>query len=159
MSHNRMISMRKYRHMSQLIGAAILVGALLAPTVEAGVRAEDTPERLIKALSIYKKEGIQGFINALVRGSPMEGNQVIRKQVLILEKLERYYGAYLSYDIVHINTLSDSTRLIYFMLNYEKGPVFGRLTAFRNGDRETITSFQFHTKAEEIFPEPLLVSH
>lgn len=136
--------------------ALVMTACLACPVHAALGETTDVPRPLLQALSTYKKAGIQGFMSALMKGSPLEGNQEIRQQVQVLEKLESYYGHYQSYDIVHITKLSESTRLVYFLLNYEKGPVFGTATAFQTGDRETITSFQFHTKAEKIFPESLL---
>jgi len=147
------------RSRNNLFITLMLVFCSLLPLAQASVKTTDIPPQLTNALSMYKKDGIQGFITALVRGSPLEGLQEMSMQVSILKKIEQHYGAYQSYDILHINKLSDSTRLIYFLLNYRKGPVFGKLTAFTDGDRETITSFEFHTKAEKIFPEALLVSH
>lgn len=141
------------------VAALLLTACLASPVYAADGNSTDIPRPLTQALSVYKKEGIPGFMTTLMRGSPLEGNQEIRQQVQVLEKLESYYGHYQSYDVVRVNRLSESTRLIYFLLNYEKGPVFGMLTAFKDGDRETITSFQFHTKAEKIFPESLLVGN
>lgn len=139
---------------------ALLSGSLLIlPAQTARSASDEIPAPLREALSVYKNEDIQSFITTLVRGGPLEGHQELRQQALILKQLKGYYGAYHSIDIVHVNKLSDSIRLVYFLLNYEKGPVFGKLTAYKVGDRETITSFRFHTKAEEIFPDGLLVNH
>ena len=150
---------RKRSRNNQFITLALVVCALLLSPAQASVKTTDIPGQLINALTVYKKDNIRGFITALVRGSPLEGHQEMSMQVLVLEKIEKHYGAYQSYDILHINKLSDSTRLIYFLLNYKKGPVFGKLTAFKDGERETITAFEFHTKAEKIFPDALLISH
>jgi len=139
------------------VAALLLTTCLALPAYAANGKATDVPQPFSQALSMYKKEGIPEFMAALVSGSPLEGNREMRQQEQVLEKIEAYYGRYQSYDILRVNKLSDSTRLIYFLLNYEKGPVFGTLTAFKSGDRETITSFQFHTKAEKIFPESLLI--
>jgi len=117
----------------------------------------DIPRQLSKALAIYKKGGTVGFINALVRGGPLDGNQELDMQVRVLEEMEKYYGDYLSFQVLHINRLSTTTRIIYFLMNYQKGPIFGKLTAYKNGDQETITSFRFHTKADKIFPDALLI--
>ena len=133
--------------------------SLFFSSANSSVKTSDIPQPLTKALSVYKNGGLQGFINTLVKGGPLAGNKEMRQQVAILEKIEKFYGAYQSYDILLINPLSDSTRLIYFLLNYDKGPVFGMLTAYKIGKEESITSFVFHTKAEKIFPEALLVSH
>ena len=141
------------------ITLVLVVCALMLPPAQAGEDTVDIPRPLSKALSIYKKGGTEGFINALVSGGPLEGNQDMHTQVLVLEKMEKYYGAYQSLQILHVNRLSGSTRLIYFLMNYQKGPVFGKLTAYKNGGLETITSFQFHTKPETIFPEALLIGH
>lgn len=142
-----------------LIAVIFVLFSLFISPANSSVKTADIPQPLTKALAVYKNGGLQGFINALVKGGPLAGNQEMRQQVVILEKIEKYYGAYQSYDILLVNPLSDSTRLIYFLLNYDKGPVFGMLTAYKNGNDESITSFVFHTKAEKIFPETLLVSH
>lgn len=138
---------------------ALTTATLLSAPAQSGVNTAAIPGALTKALTIYKKDGPRAFVNALVGGGPLEGNKEMRMEILVLEKIEKYYGAYQSCDILQINKMSDSTRLVYFLLNYQKGPVFGTLTAFNNDGRETITSFQFHTKAEKIFPEALLLSH
>lgn len=151
--------MHKRFYTNLLMALTLTAGTLLSPAAQAGVNTAAIPGALTQALSIYKKDGPRAFIHALVSGGPLEGNKEMRMEILVLEKIEKYYGAYQSYDILQINRLSDSTRLVYFLLNYQKGPVFGTLTAFNNGGRDTITSFQFHTKAEKIFPQALLVSH
>jgi hypothetical protein len=139
------------------LALVLAVCVLSSPAVRAGADTADIPRPLGKALSIYKKGGIEGFIRTLVSGGPLEGNQELHMQALVLEKIEKYYGAYQSFQVLHVTRLSGSTRLIYFLMNYEKGPVFGKLTAYKNGDRETITSFRFHTKPDKIFPDALLV--
>ena len=158
-SFKHMKNINKVAFYKLLFVAATLVWALLPPVVQAGTDSAELPRPLVKALAIYKEGGTEGFISALVKGGPLEGNQEIRTQVLVLEKMEKYYGAYQNFQVLHVNRLSDTTRLIYFLMNYQKGPVFGKLTAYRNGNQETITSFRFHTKADMIFPEVLLVGH
>lgn len=142
--------------LSLLLATLVLQCALLS-AARAATDTTGAPRPLLEALSKYKKEGINAFINTLVSGSPLEGHQEIRQQVLVLEQLKGYYGSYQSFDILHANRLSSSTEIVYFLLNYEKGPVFGKLTVFNDGERETITSFRFHTKPEEIFPDALLM--
>jgi len=137
---------------------ALLATSLSVPAAQAVVDPADVPTPLAKALEIYKKDGVSRFIDTLVSGGPLEGNREIGMQMRVLEKIEKYYGDYQSYDVLQIRRLSASTRLVYFMLNYRKGPVFGTLTAYNTGERETVTSFRFHTKAEKIFPEALLVN-
>lgn len=137
--------------------ALALALCAVSPPAPAGTDVAEVPRPLSKALSIYKKGGVESFIRTLVSGGPLEGNQELHMQAMVLEKIEKYYGAYRSFQILHVTRLSGSTRLIYFLMNYEKGPVFGKLTAYKNGDEETITSFRFHTKPDKIFPEALLV--
>lgn len=141
-----------------LILRTLLGYLLLVSPAYATEKISVVPKPLSKALSVYKQQGIQSFIAALVQGSPLEGHDEMRKQILILEQIEKYYGTYQSVDILHVNPLSDSTRLVYFLINYSEGPVFGKLVIYKNGDRETITSFEFHTKAERVLPDAILVN-
>lgn len=152
------MKLRQKSYLGLLFAAlALPASALLLPTAPAAAAPAGIPRPLSQALQEYKEGGIQRFINTLLSGSPLEGHKEMRQQVRVLEQLKGYYGTYQSFDLLHVNELSKSTRLVYFLLNYEKGPVFGKLTVFDDGDRETITSFRFHTKPEEIFPEALLV--
>ena len=132
--------------------------ALWVPPILASVKTADIPIPLAKAFAVYKTDGARQFINTLVNDGPMEGNIEIRSQIAILEKVEAYYGKYKSYDILDIKRFSDSTRLIYLLINFEKGAVFGKLIAFKNTQQEIVSSFVFHTKPEQVFPDALLSS-
>ena len=132
--------------------------ALCASPILASVKTKDIPQPLTEALSAYKAKGVRQFINTLVKDGPMEGNIEIRTQIATLEKIEQFYGNYRSFDILNIKRLSDSSRLIYLILNFEKGAVFGKLVSYKNNRKETVSSFVFHTKPEKVYPESLLIS-
>ena len=131
---------------------------LWSTSLFASVKTKDIPPPLSRALAVYKSDGARQFISTLVKDGPMEGNIEIRQQIAILDKVEMYYGRYQSFDIVDIKRFSDSTRLIYLLINFEKGAVFGKLITFKARQKEIVSSFVFHTKPEQVFPEALLIS-
>ena len=137
----------------------MLLSVLWTSQVLGSVKTKDIPQPLADALAVYKKGDVRQFINTLVKDGPMAGNVEIKSQIATLEKIEMYYGKYQSYDILNIKRLSDSIRLVYLIINFEKGAVFGKLVAFKNKDKETVSSFVFHTKPEKVLPEALLLSH
>ena len=150
-NHMSMLQMKKRATLVVLI--LFIFCALWTTHLHASVKTKDIPQPLTKA------KGVQEFIKTLVKDGPMEGNVEIKTQIATLEKIELYYGKYQSYDILNIKRLSDSIRLVYLIINFEKGAVFGKLVAFKNKNKETVTSFVFHTKPEKVLPEALLISH
>jgi len=147
------------KNYSLVIFAALCLGALWTTALSASEKTTDLPPPLSKAFAVYKTDGARQFINTLVKDGPMEGNIEIHSQVAILEKVETYYGKYQSYDVIDGKRFSDSIRLIYLLIYFEKGAVFGKLIVFKNKQTEIVSSFVFHTKPEQVFPEAFLISH
>ena len=156
---NYMSMLQMKKRVTLVVLILFIFCALWTTHLHASVKTKDIPQPLTKALAVYKAKGVQEFIKTLVKDGPMEGNVEIKTQIATLEKIELYYGKYQSYDILNIKRLSDSIRLVYLIINFEKGAVFGKLVAFKNKNKETVTSFVFHTKPEKVLPEALLISH
>ncbi|GEM_PF-3952797 len=45
-----------------------------------------------------------------------------------------------------------SFTLLYFVMRYEKGPLYGSATIFKVDGKEIITTFNFHTDIKQIIP-------
>ena len=116
------------------------------------------PVIIKQALDIYKGDGAEKFLLALSKGSPIDGDRSVIAQIDGVEKIENKYGRYLGYDIVQVHDISKRSRLTYYVMNYEKGPLFAKATSYKTENKgEVLASFYFHTSEEKIFPESLLV--
>ena len=105
----------------------------------------------------YSEEGAEAYLEALLKGGPLEGSKEAMSQVNMLRTIEAYYGAYVSFEVVREVDVGKRSAFIYYVLNYEQGPVFGRATGHRRGESWCVVNFKFHTEAEQIWPAPLLV--
>ncbi|CAA0126394.1 Uncharacterised protein [Halioglobus japonicus] len=118
-----------------------------------GAASEDP---LARASAAYLKEGVEAFIPSLLEGSPLEGEKSILTQANSIRQIEAYYGAYEGYEVIFEKALTSRVRLVYYVMNYEKSPVFGVSTYYKMNDQEVVTNFNFHTEIGQIVPDDVL---
>lgn len=111
---------------------------------------------LEEASAAYLEKGANAFILRLLEGSPIEGEKSALTQANSISQIEAYYGTYQDYDIVGEKIISDKVRLVYFILNYEKGPAFGVATYYQTGNVVIIPHFNIHTRIEKTFPSEMM---
>ena len=116
----------------------------------------ELPTPLKKALEAYKEKGAEQFILTLIKGSPMESDKTALFQVSNIRQIEDFCGPYIGYEMVESVQVVESTRKVYYVMNYEKCPVFGRVTAYKTAQGEVITEFNFHANIGEIIPRELI---
>lgn len=86
----------------------------------------------------------------------MEGSKDALSKANMLRTVEGYYGSYRSFDVVQEVKAGSRSRLVYYVLNYEHGPLFDQATGFKRGDTWSIVNFKFHIEAQQIWPDSLL---
>jgi hypothetical protein len=118
-----------------------------------GAEIEDP---LARASAAYLKGGVEAFIPSLLKGSPLEGEKGILTQANSIKQIESYYGAYQGYEVIFEKPLTSRVRLVYYVLNYEKSPVFGVASYYKMGGQEVVTNFNFHTEIGKIVPDEVL---
>jgi hypothetical protein len=104
----------------------------------------------------YKTSGPDAFMKKLLAGGPMEENQEAIAQANMLRSVQGYYGAYESFEIVKMVDASSTTRFVYAVFNYSKGPLFASSTFFLNPSGWHVVNFRFHTEASQVWPSSLL---
>ena len=112
----------------------------------------EVPKIILSGLEAYKAEGPEAAIKAWLKGSPIEGSKDALTQANNLHQIQDYYGAYKTFDTIRSRNLSPNTRIIYLILNYEKGPLFAKFVAYRTEQGWILVSFAFNTKDEIIIP-------
>lgn len=112
-----------------------------------------TPAFVERALNAYLKEGKESFLPAIVKGSPMEGEKSIIAQGNTLGQIEAFYGRPTDWEIVAQCQFTSRITTIYYVMNHERGPVYGFFNSFKNSlGQEFVTNFLFHTEPTQIFP-------
>lgn len=117
------------------------------------VNANDPLQR---ASDAYLKNGVGAFIPELMKGSPLEGEKSVLAQSNNIRQIEEYYGAYKGFELIYEKNLTENVRIVYYVMNYEKSPVFGEATYYKQKEGEVVTNFNFNTSMWKILPPEVI---
>ncbi|HEV3271120.1 MAG TPA: hypothetical protein VGZ93_02970 [Candidatus Methylacidiphilales bacterium] len=132
----------------------ILLITLLGFVYPAYAQAPSLPKIITDGFDAYKKEGASKALDVWLAGSPIENDSTSRSTVVgSLQTIESAYGKFSGYE--HLGTVSfaRSTKRYYFVILYEKGPLYAWFEVYKTGGKEIIPSFDCNTKAPLILPE------
>jgi len=105
----------------------------------------------------YQKDGAAAAIEAWLKGSAIEGSALTKSHANALQQIEEFYGKPVSFQVIAEQPISEKTTVVVFTINFQKGPLFGRMQAFQNGKGEWISSeFKFHTDATQVLPSAMV---
>jgi hypothetical protein len=105
----------------------------------------------------YLKDGATAAVNAWLKGSALEGNTQAMSQANTLRQIEDFYGKPESFETISESTISARSKMILFVINYQKGPLFARFQVFQLPAGNWVsTEFKFQTEAAQIFPNTAL---
>lgn len=121
----------------------------------ASSNAVDLPQFVISGLNSYKAKGPEEAVKSWIANSPIDGSTAALTQANNLRQIQDFYGTYESYELVTSRAISPSTQVIYLVLRYEKGPLFARFVTYKSAKGWILTSFDFNTKQEAVFPPSL----
>jgi len=135
--------------------AVFLPGALLCASP---VQAQDTPEKALIASGVeaYVNGDATAAMKVWLKGSALEGNTQAMSQANNLHQVEDFYGKPQGFDLIAARTISAHCRLVYFAINYTKGPLFCRFQLFETAPgRWVATEVKFHTEVTNVFPSSM----
>lgn len=135
---------------------------LFAVVLASGPVASEPPPTasslIERGLTTYMKADAAAAVKAFLKRSALEGNTQAASQANSLRQIEDVYGKAESFQILGEHPISERTTMVYFAVNYEKGPLFGRMQAYRRKSGEWVsTEFRFHTDAVQILPPKLAI--
>ena len=146
----------------------LMLGAQIFLPVAAGQKPLLIPLPLSEADRAYREKGADAFLPALLRGAfTINGDAAVkiastRQQVEsvmnTLKRIEQNYNPYRGLEPIDSIEISASTRIVYYVLNYEKGPLYGVLTAYTTDHGEIVTGFLVHTELRQVVPQDLLIN-
>lgn len=118
--------------------------------------AIDLGERIKTASEAYLNDGVEAFIPALMKDSPLEGEKSVTSQSNNIRQIEAYYGKFLGIEPMREEQLSERVRLVYYVMNYENSPVFGYAILYKKPKGEIVTSFSFNTELWSVAPKEVI---
>lgn len=116
--------------------------------------AEDLPPVILSGLQAYKEKGAEEAVRTWIKDSPIDGSKEALSQANNLRQVEDFYGAYQFFEVINSREIGHRTRIVYLVLDYEKGPLFAKFVVYNSNHRWILTNFSFNTKEEAIFPTP-----
>jgi len=117
-----------------------------------------TARALVEAgAAAYVKEGASAAVQVWVEGSALQGNTQALSQANSLRQIEDFFGKPIGFEIITDNPIGSRSRMVLFVINYQKGALFARFQAYQvDGGRWVTTEFKFQTEAANVFPPQLV---
>ena len=116
------------------------------------VSSEALPPFILAGLNAYKDKGPEEAVRTWIKGSPIDGSKDALSQANILRQIQDYYGAYQGFEVARSRELSPRARIVFLILDFDKGPLFAKFDIYRTEPGWILTSFTFNTKAEAVLP-------
>jgi hypothetical protein len=113
---------------------------------------EAVPGFIVGGLKAYKNSGPDAAIQTWLKGSPIEGNQDAQAQLDFLHQIQDSYGPYQSFEVISARDLGPRTRILYMVMEFEKGPLFAKFVVYRSEQGWLLANFTCNTHDEAIFP-------
>jgi hypothetical protein len=113
------------------------------------------PAAILEASAAYKTNGADAFFPSLVRNASVPQPYLDRARNT-LKAVEAIYGNYLGTQLIGSVAISSLTRVVYFELDYERGPVYGKAYFYTTSGGETVTDFAINIALKEIIPSELV---
>ena len=136
------------------------LAALLLSTARLVCADDNTivPAPLMEAAAAYKAKGPAAFLPTLVKGSRLQytDSSSLAKAGEMLKAIETIYGEYIGIEMVDSVPISSSTRIVYFILNYERGPLYGVADLYRTKYGEIVTNSNVNTELSTIIPPQVI---
>ena len=113
------------------------------------------PRVITNAIDTYEARGAGEFMSALLKGSQLEKD----KKALsggVISQIESFYGDYHGFEASRAVKISESTSIYYYLLKYERGPLFCMSTVYKYNNNEIVIRFNFHTNESKVFPQSVL---
>jgi len=127
------------------------------PLYSVALADDAMPDIIISGLKAYEKDGPTSAIEIWIKGSPFDGSKEALSQANRFKEIESFYGNYVGYNLIHITSLTPLTKIIYFSIDYQRGPVFCALTIYKSKNGWILTGqYNFHTDPTQILPASLL---
>lgn len=120
---------------------------------------EGLPVPLKEAAAAYKSRGAGEFLPTLLKGSHLlyEDRRPLVQAVQMLKDIETHFGNYLGLELVSSVPVTTSTRVVYFVLNFERGPLYGVVSVYRAKNGEIVTNSNLNTQWTQIIPAGIIV--
>lgn len=127
---------------------------LITPAYAYAEEQEHTiPPIIVEGLKQYASGGPEAAIKTWIKGSAMEKKlEDILAYAKSFREIEEFYGKYLTFQLIEIKEIAETSRVITISMDFERGPIYASFLAYKTDVRWLLVSFDFNTKPEVIIP-------
>jgi hypothetical protein len=110
------------------------------------------PRFVVNGFNSYKSVGPEAALKAWTEFSALENSKESADQVSYLHQVQGLYGPFEGYDFISSRLLTPRTRIVYVVMNYERGPLFAKFVIYRAAQRWLLSGIDFNLREEMILP-------
>ncbi len=145
------------------LGCVVLLAGQQTSTAQVTLlgsnRMAELPPVLLSGMEAYKAKGPEEAVSLWVKNGPLDGDKEALSQVAVLRKIQSLYGAYQSFDVISSQDLTQRVRIVYLVMNYERGPLFAKFVCYRSDREWTVTDFLLNIKDTAVLPAAVTLSN
>ena len=113
----------------------------------------DVPTLITDGFAAYAKSGSDSAMDVWCKGSPMESDLTTRMTTASnLTKFEGAYGKYIGWELVKVYTLTPSTKVVFAVAKFEKGPLWLAFSCYKAVDTWNIPLIGMASDSMKILP-------
>ena len=82
------------------------------------------------------------------------GQQGRGSYLTTLHQTQELYGNFRGYELIGIRVVSSTSYVVYFTLDYDRGPLFAKFRVYRTGLGSILTGMVLNTDEDAVLPPP-----
>jgi hypothetical protein len=110
------------------------------------------PPFIVTGMNAYKSVGPEAAVKAWVEDSALANSKDALDQAGYLHQTQELYGPFQNYALISTRVITPRTRVVYVVMEYEKGPLFAKFVVYRSAQRWLLTSLDLNVREEMILP-------
>lgn len=116
----------------------------------------DVPRIVLDGFAAYRKSGRRAALDLWLETSPAAATANIDQLTATLAQIEGLYGSMIGYDVLRVVHVGTRVRRVYFIVLYEKGPLYGYIDCYQTSQGWVVPGFLTNAQPGLILPPDLL---
>jgi hypothetical protein len=141
-----------FSHGFAALAAASCVLLAFGQTLGASDSDASLPPIIKSGFDACASGGPESAINAWLKGAPNEVGRFANSQSENLQRAERYFGQFESYELLATKDVGERSKLMYFALNFKRGALYFRFQLYKTNDGWIVQHLSHHLTPDEAMP-------
>lgn len=95
---------------------------------------------------------MDSVLNVWQKGGLLEGDNKVSSLASYLRRVSQYACNYQSHEVLQTKPIGRSARVLYLVVNFERGAVYGRFLLYRSQGDWVVQNMDFNTRPEALMP-------